>query len=65
MNKRHKTKEVRRAIRSKAEAIALSNFLWNEGMRHVEDIHRIVDDLRSIEKKWKVKPRRVREFVEV
>ncbi len=65
MDKRHKVKEVRRAIKNKAEAIALSNFLWNEGMRHGEDINRIVDDLLAIEKKWKVRPRRIREFVEV
>ncbi len=55
----------KRKLRTKSEAQSLADFLWNEGMRHGEDIYRIVDDLRKIEKKWKIKPRRVREFVEV
>jgi len=58
-------KEPRRKLRTKSEAQSLADFLWNEGMRHGEDIYKIVDDLRAIEKKWKVKPRRIREFVEV
>ncbi len=55
----------KRKLRSRVEAQILSDLLWNEGMRHGEDIYKIVDDLREIERKWKVKPRRVREFVEV
>lgn len=54
---------VVRTVKTKSEAIALAGFLWNEGCRHGEDIRHIVEDLHALEKKWKVRPRKIREFV--
>ena len=44
-------------VKSRAEAQALSEFLYKEGCRHGDDIRKIVDDLHELERKWKVKPR--------
>ena len=57
-------KEIPQAVcGSKAEAQALSNFLWNEASRHVQDIWDIIEDLKLLKKKWKVSPNRERRFV--
>jgi hypothetical protein len=47
---------VERTCKNKSEAQALANFLYREGIRHWDDIRKIVEDLRLIEKKWNVKP---------
>lgn len=52
-----------REVESKEEAQALAQFLYNEGCRHGEDIRQILEDLRRLEKRWGVIPRRIREFV--
>lgn len=44
-------------IKSKTEAQIFCEFLYKEGFRHGQDINRIVEDLRELEKKWGVKPR--------
>ena len=56
---------LRRKLRSREEAIALADFLWNEQQRHLDDLNQIASDLLKLKKKYKVKPRMVREFVEV
>jgi hypothetical protein len=48
---------VEYTVRNRAEAQALSEFLYKEGKRHGDDIRKIVEDLRLLERKWKVKPR--------
>ena len=45
------------------EAQALSNFLWNEKMRHIDDIQIIEKDLDDLKLKWAVWPDLKRRFV--
>lgn len=54
---------IERTVRTKFEAEALANFLWNEMERHIDDIEAIVADLKLLQKKWGVEPKRIREFV--
>lgn len=56
--------ENKRGIRNKTEAQILADFLWKEGVRHGQNIFDIIEDLHKIEHKWKVKPRKIREWVE-
>jgi len=50
-------------VADKATAQALAEFLYKEGIRHGQDIHSIVRDLRALEKKWGVKP--TKKYVDV
>jgi hypothetical protein len=53
-------KEIKRKIRSKAEAQSLADFLWNEKERHLDDINDIVKDLLHLKMKYDVRPRMIR-----
>lgn len=50
-------KRKEETVKTRTEAQILSEFLYKEGMRHDQDIRRIVEDLYELERKWKVKPR--------
>ncbi len=52
-----------RHCRTKDEAEALANFLWNEKLRHMEDIRVIEQDIEALKKYWAIKPKHIREFV--
>jgi len=46
-------------IWSKSEAQALSNFLWNEMERHMDDTEQIAEDLKALEENVTPRLRRV------
>jgi hypothetical protein len=50
-------------IENHDQAQALSNFLWNEMQRHMDDIEQIAEDLKVLEEKWNVTPRLRRVYV--
>jgi hypothetical protein len=52
-----------RHCHTKAEAEALANFLWNEKLRHMEDIRVIEEDIDNLKKYWNITPVHIREFV--
>jgi hypothetical protein len=56
--------ELKRGIRNKTEAQIMADFLWREKERHLDNINDIVSDLLRIKRKWKVKPRKIREWIE-
>lgn len=43
-------------VADKAEAQALTFFLFNEKLRHLDDIKRIDEDIKRLKIKWKVVP---------
>ena len=55
----------KRKVRTKAEAQALADFLWNEKERHLDDLNHIISDLINLRVKYGVTPRMKREFVEI
>jgi hypothetical protein len=54
---------IERTIKNKHEAQSLANLLWNQGCYHGKAIREIINNLIAIEKKWKVKPCKIREHV--
>ena len=49
--------DIMATIENRDQAQAMSDFLWNELLRHRGDTIQIEADLKTLEEKWNVTPR--------